>query len=156
LLLHDHRLRCAVPDLVVDEQAVLRHVHQPRRGVQQSNQFDRGKPHSRQVESQGLLEALHRAEREQWPSADQFEAQFKGEKAKLFWRVGISGEEEKSETFKLIELLEPAPSIGVHSHTQQTLNVSFLSVPSRPDRSRHSVHSSPSTRYRSPGARQDV
>ena len=43
------------------------------------------------------------------PSADQFEAQFKGEKAKLFWRVGISGEKEKSETYKLIEILNPAP-----------------------------------------------
>ena len=41
------------------------------------------------------------------PSADQFEAQFKGEKAKLFWRVGISGEKEKSETYRLIEILEP-------------------------------------------------
>jgi hypothetical protein len=41
------------------------------------------------------------------PSEDEFEAQFNGEKAKLFWRVGISGEKGKSETYKLIEILEP-------------------------------------------------
>ena len=41
------------------------------------------------------------------PSVDQFEAQFNGEKAKLFWRVGVSGEKEKSETYRLIEILEP-------------------------------------------------
>jgi hypothetical protein len=35
------------------------------------------------------------------------QAQFHDEKAKLFWRVGISGEKEKSETYRLIEILEP-------------------------------------------------
>jgi hypothetical protein len=43
------------------------------------------------------------------PTTDQFEAEFEGEKAKLVWRVGISGEKEKSETYKLIEILEPLP-----------------------------------------------
>jgi hypothetical protein len=41
------------------------------------------------------------------PLTNEFEAQFNGEKAKLIWRVGISGEKEKSETYRLIEILEP-------------------------------------------------
>jgi hypothetical protein len=42
------------------------------------------------------------------PATDQFQAEFNGEKAKLIWTVGISGEKEKSETYKLIEILRPA------------------------------------------------
>ena len=42
------------------------------------------------------------------PGSDRVEAEFRGEKAKLVWRVGIQGEEERSETYKLIEVLDPA------------------------------------------------
>ena len=42
------------------------------------------------------------------PTSDRFEAQFNGEKAKLIWRVGINAEKVVSETYDLIEILDPA------------------------------------------------
>jgi hypothetical protein len=42
------------------------------------------------------------------PTINQFAAEFKGENVKLLWRVGIHGETEKSETYRLVEILEPA------------------------------------------------
>jgi hypothetical protein len=41
------------------------------------------------------------------PSTDQFEAEFHGDDAKLFWRIGVYGEKVQSETYKLIEILSP-------------------------------------------------
>ncbi len=41
------------------------------------------------------------------PPPDQLEAEFRGDNAKLFWRIGIYGEKLQSETYKPIEVLEP-------------------------------------------------
>jgi hypothetical protein len=43
------------------------------------------------------------------PTTDSFEAEFRAEKAKLFWRVGVSGEKERSETYRLLEIVNRAP-----------------------------------------------
>jgi len=42
------------------------------------------------------------------PSADRLEAEFRGENAKLSWQVGVYGEKTQSETYKLIEIVEPS------------------------------------------------
>ena len=42
------------------------------------------------------------------PMTDRFDAEFDGEKVKLLWRVGISGEKGQSETYRLLEIVEPA------------------------------------------------
>ena len=39
---------------------------------------------------------------------DHFEAEFKGDEAKLFWRTGVYGEKGQSETYKLLEVLSPS------------------------------------------------
>jgi hypothetical protein len=38
---------------------------------------------------------------------DSFEAEFNGDNAKLEWRSGTHAEKSQSETYKLIEILEP-------------------------------------------------
>jgi hypothetical protein len=42
------------------------------------------------------------------PTSNQFDAEFNGDKAKLIWQIGIRGEKTQSETYKLIEILEPS------------------------------------------------
>lgn len=41
------------------------------------------------------------------PTVTQFDAEFNGDKAKLIWRVGINGEKVVSETYDLIQILDP-------------------------------------------------
>ncbi len=41
------------------------------------------------------------------PASDRFDVQFSGDKAKLVWRVGINGEKTVSETYDLIQILDP-------------------------------------------------
>jgi hypothetical protein len=41
------------------------------------------------------------------PTVSRFSVDFSGDKAKLIWRVGVNGEKIVSETYTLIEILEP-------------------------------------------------
>jgi hypothetical protein len=41
------------------------------------------------------------------PTTDRFDAEFNGDKAKLIWRVGINAEKVVSETYDLVEILDP-------------------------------------------------
>jgi hypothetical protein len=41
------------------------------------------------------------------PTVTQFDVEFNGDKAKLIWRVGINGEKVVSETYDLIQILDP-------------------------------------------------
>jgi hypothetical protein len=41
------------------------------------------------------------------PTVTQFDVEFSGDKAKLIWRVGINGEKVVSETYDLIQILDP-------------------------------------------------
>jgi hypothetical protein len=41
------------------------------------------------------------------PTIDRFDVEFNGDKAKLVWRVGINGEKKVSETYDLIQILDP-------------------------------------------------
>lgn len=41
------------------------------------------------------------------PMTDRFEAEFNGDKAKLYWRIGVNSEKGLSETYRLIEIVEP-------------------------------------------------
>jgi hypothetical protein len=41
------------------------------------------------------------------PTVDRFDVEFKGDRAKLIWRVGVNAEKAVSETYDLIQILDP-------------------------------------------------
>ena len=41
------------------------------------------------------------------PTVDRFDVEFNGDKAKLIWRVGINAEKVVSETYDLVQILDP-------------------------------------------------
>ena len=41
------------------------------------------------------------------PTVDRFDVEFKGDRAKLIWRVGVNAEKVVSETYDLIQILDP-------------------------------------------------
>ena len=42
------------------------------------------------------------------PTTDRLDVEFEGDDAKLFWQIGVRAEKGLSETYKLIEVLEPS------------------------------------------------
>jgi hypothetical protein len=41
------------------------------------------------------------------PTVDRFDVEFNGDRAKLIWRVGVTAEKVASETYDLIQILDP-------------------------------------------------